>query len=99
MPTIPLRRGDTFVASAVFSTAGVPKNMTGYTIEADLQYANCSPVALTASWTDIVTGQAKVKLAHEATALLQPGEHVLRIRAINPDGDRSSCSPITVQVA
>lgn len=99
MPTIPLRRGDTFVASAAFSTAGVPKNMTGYTIEADLQYANCTPVVLTPSWTDISTGLAKVKLTHTETASLPAGEHVLRIRAINPDGDRSSCSPITVQVS
>lgn len=99
MATIQLRRGDTFVAGAAFSTSGVPKNMTGYTLEADLQYANCTPVALSATWIDITIGSARIKLQHTETAALQFGEHQLRVRAINADGDRSSCSPITVQVA
>lgn len=99
MPTIPLRRGDTFVASAAFSANGVAKDMSGYTLEADLQFANCTPVALTATWTTIATGLASIRLAHTATVSLQPGEHQLRVRAINAGGDRSSCSPITVQVS
>lgn len=99
MPTIPLRRGDTFVASAAFSANGVAKDMSGYTLEADLQFANCTPVPLTAAWVTIATGIASIRLPHADTATLQPGEHQLRVRAINAAGDRSSCSPITVQVS
>jgi hypothetical protein len=94
-----LRRGDTFVANAEFAVNGVAQDMTGWTLEATLQFANCTPVDLAVSWVNRAGGVAQVRLAHEATEELKVGEHELRIRAINPSGDRSSCNPVLVRVS
>ena len=99
MADLSLRRGDTFKVNAKFSVAGLPYDMTGFGIEASLQYANCTPVELDAAWSDIAAGEAQVKLAHGDTLALPYGEHALRIRVIEQSGDRTSMKPKTVQVA
>lgn len=97
-PFLTLRRGDTFVASAEFTASGVAQDMTGWTLEATLQFSNCTPVDLVTSWVDQDGGIAQVRLSHEDTPDLHIGEHTLRIRAIAPSGDRNSCNPVTVKV-
>ena len=99
MADLSLRRGDTFKVNAKFSVAGLPFNMTGFGIEASLQFANCTPVDLEAVWSDISVGEAQIKLAHTETPALAHGEHALRIRVIEQSGDRTSMKPKTVQVA
>lgn len=94
-----LRRGDTFVANAEFAVNNVAQNMTGWTLEATLQFANCTPVELTVSWVNQAGGVAQVRLSHEDTDELQIGDHELRVRAISPTGDRSSCNPVVVKVS
>ncbi len=99
MADLSLRRGDTFKVNAKFSVAGSPFDMTGFGIEASLQFANCTPVELEAVWSDILVGEAQIKLAHTETPALEYGEHTLRIRVVEPGGDRTSMKPETVQVA
>ena len=99
MADLSLRRGDTFKVNAKFSVAGLPYNMTGFGIEASLQFANCTPVELEAVWSDIVVGEAQIKLVHTETPALEHGEHILRIRVVEAGGDRTSMKPKTVQVA
>lgn len=94
-----LRRGDTFVAQAAFSEGGIPQDMTDWEVEATLQYAACGPVVLDVDWGDQVGGIAVVTLGHEETQGLQIGDHVLRVRAINPQGHRTSCNPVMVKVS
>lgn len=99
MADLSLRRGDTFKVNAKFSVAGLPYDMTGFGIEASLQFANCTPVDLNAAWSDISVGEAQIKLDHAETLALSHGEHALRIRVIEIGGDRTSMKPKTVQVA
>jgi len=94
-----LRRGDTFVANAEFAVNGVAQDMTGWTLEATLQFSNCAPVELSVSWVNQIGGVAQVRLSHEDTDDLHVGDHDLRVRAINPSGDRSSCNPVVVKVS
>lgn len=99
MGILTLRRGDTFIANAAFTVASVAQDMTGWTLEATLQFRNCTPVDLTPSWVDQVNGEAQVRLSHDNTPNLEIGDHELRVRAINPAGDRTSCNPVTVRVS
>lgn len=94
-----LRRGDTFVANAEFAVNSVPQDMTGWTLQATMQFANCTPVDLTVSWVNQAGGVAQVRLPHEDTEKLEVGDHELRVRAISPTGDRSSCNPVLVKVS
>ncbi len=98
MADLSLRRGDTLKVNATFSVAGLPYDMTGFDIEASLQFANCTPVDLDAAWSDISAGEAQIKLAHAETLALQYGEHSLHIRVIEVSGDRTSMKPKTVHV-
>lgn len=98
MAIIPLRRGDDFVVTARFTTDGDPQDMTGWTLEATLRYANCTPVELATEWTDEIGGVAAITLGDTDTPNLAIGEHELQVRAISPAGVRSSSRPVTVEV-
>lgn len=98
MAVLPLRRGDTFVVNAAFKVSNVAQDMTGWTLEASMQFSNCDAIALTPSWVSQAGGTAKFRLSHEETATLEIGEYLLQVRTINPSGDRSSCAPMTVRV-
>jgi hypothetical protein len=99
MGVLTLRRGDTFIANAAFTVAGVAQDMTNWTLEATLLFRACTPVDLETSWVDQANGQALVRLSHGDTPSLEIGDHELRVRAINPAGDRTSCNPVTVRVS
>ena len=98
MAVIHLRKGDDFEAQVDCKRDGVAEDMTGWTLEADMRYANCAPVVLTVAWETIATGIAVVSLAATSTSSLHVGEYELQVRAIDPDGKKSSSRPVTVIV-
>lgn len=98
MATITLRRGDTLKQNVNFKVDALPYNMTTWTVEAAMQFANCTPVPLVFTWLDIALGQGRITLSHELTPALQYGEYTLRVRAIESGGDRTSLKAVTVNV-
>jgi hypothetical protein len=99
--TFDLRRGDDFeVAVDCFdSVTGDPLNMTGWSVEATLQFSNCPPVEMTHAWVVQASGRSKVSLTDEQTAgLTHVGEYTLQARAISPSGKKSSTLPSKVAV-
>lgn len=97
MPTIPLRKGDDLALKAKFTdkVSNEDADLTGWGISATLQFSNCTPVELEASFVSPSTGEASITLADTETANLKVGEHNLRVRLTNPAGvDVSSPSAI-----
>lgn len=101
MPTIPLRKGDDLALKATFTdkVSGEAADLTGWSISATLQFSNCTPVELTASFASPSTGEASVELADTETARLQVGEHNLRVRLTNPAGVDVSAPSAIILVA
>lgn len=99
MPAIPLRRGDTLALRFTATSDGEPFAMNGWTVEAEMQFANCTPVALTASWITQSTGVGKLSLSSAQTeALPHIGEYILQVRSISPEGDATSATPVIIEV-
>lgn len=101
MPIISLRRGDDLALKAKFSdkVTNADADLTGWSVSATLQFSNCPPVELTASFVSPSTGEASVELADTETAKLQVGEHNLRVRLTNPAGVDVSAPSAIIAVA
>lgn len=98
MGIIKLRKGDTLALRAAFTSDQLPYDMSDWTIEVTLQYANCAEIDLVATWDDQPGGIAFITLDEEGTASLNEGEHNLQLRALSPDGDTTSTVPTVVRV-
>lgn len=98
MAIIYLRKGDDLEVSVTCTREGSPENMTGWTLEASMLYSNCAPVDLTVAWNNAAQGEAIATLDDESTMDLHVGEYELQVRAISPDGKKSSSLPVTVVV-
>ena len=101
MPTIPLRRGDDLALKAKFSdkVTNADADLTGWGISATLQFSNCTPVDLVASFVSPATGEASVELPDTETLKLHLGEHSLRVRLTNPAGVDVSAPSAIILVA
>ena len=98
MAIIHLRKGDTLSVQANFTEAGVEYDMTGWTVTAQMSYANCTPVDCAVTWPDQAGGLALVSLTEDETSALHADDYLLQIRAVAPDGSSTSSPPATVRV-
>ena len=85
-----LRKGDALQVRVEFTNQsdGSEYPMTGWTIEGDMRFANCTPV-------DLV---GLVTLAATETTALVVGDYELQVRATSPAGNPTSTDPIIVRV-
>ena len=95
-----LRKGDALQVRVEFTNQvdGTPYPMTGWVLEGSIRYANCTPVDLTASWTDEGLGVGLVELNDEQTQSLVVGDYELRVRATSPEDKPTSSAPVTLRV-
>ncbi len=98
MPTINLRKGDDLIVAFKCTFEGDGKDIAGYTIEATLRYANCTPVSMTVNVTAAATGDGELVLDETQTPNLQVGTHLLQMRVTSPSGRTSSGLPVPVEV-
>lgn len=98
LPRMNLRKGDDFQASVACKVGDVEQDMTGWSLEAELTFNNCTAVPLVVEWDVIESGLAKISLEDAETQKLSTGEHLLQLRAISPGDKKSSSRPITVVV-
>lgn len=95
-----LRKGDALQVRVEFTNQsdGEPYPMTGWTLEGSIRYANCTPVELTATWTDEGQGVGLIELDADETTNLTVGDYELRVRATSPENKPTSSAPVTIRV-
>jgi hypothetical protein len=95
-----LRKGDALQVRVEFTNQsdGSEYPMTGWTIEGDMRFANCTPVDLVGTWISEATGVGLVTLAATETTALVVGDYELQVRATSPAGNPTSTDPIIVRV-
>lgn len=97
---IALRKGDALQVRVEFTrqSDNAEYPMTGWTLEADMRYANCTSVALTCSWIAEASGIGLLFLDDETTLELTVGDYELQVRATSPEGNPTSPDPIIIRV-
>jgi hypothetical protein len=100
MSIIHLRKGDALsIRLSATEIDGDPYPLPGWTCEAEMQFANCSPVAFGFEWVSQGTGVAKINLTAAQTAqLAHVGDYLMQARFISPEGEPISTSPVTIRV-
>lgn len=99
MATITHKRGDTFAIACTIENAGVPVDITGWTVASQAR-ANDDTVlqTFTVTVTDATTGSFSISATSTQTELWSLGTYSVDIEFIDGDGEVNSTETFTLSV-